>query len=1199
MKNLKQVLALGMAFSLTMSTMAGAAFSDQDSINSANSDAVELLTTLDVIQGFEDGSFRPEETVTRAQMAKMIYTIRNGGNDNADAYKSATTTFKDISGHWAEGYIKYLQNTGIIAGKSETVFDPDAVVTTAEAMKMALVLGGYRADKADLTGATWFNNTVSLATTNRLTDDVYSAMNGECTRQDAAQILANALGMTAVQWSEFTQSFLNDSDNGLALGGEKITVGYKWMDLTTYVGKLVSSGDLAIDSVTKAGNNQFTVDVDTVNDVAAGKYFQYNGNTYGQFNIKNGQVNVTFKDGVDHTDLVGQEVKVLTGDKLDQVYGVYATGTSKIVESTMDKVDVEFNGTELKNGKLKVDGTSYNIYENGSDASVAKIVYADTKTANGENISTVFTRDGEMVSDKVKMIDWDNNGDYDTIFVETVSVAEITYVGTNSITIGPVGSRDNSVVTQKTFDNDEISIYEGAAKGDYVVITQDDYNNSKWKIEKTTTVTGTVDGVVKNERKVRVDGTWYTLANQKTGTPYYLNAISGTKDEFVNKDKVTLYVVGDIAYYAENTKGNDVNRPVAMVYDSRYGAGGWNNNPEAKIILPDGTKKTVTVVSVDGKKPTGTNNNVITNITAGKMYYYTINNSGEYTFTSLNGKGDNILPDVLAGYDDYKTDTDGISYGDKYGAANPGGNTIADDAIVFAYLPDTNDATVYTGKAVKDAKKNTAQWGKSDNGGALIEEYNGFNYVRMMNIEISSKDQISKTTNYGYLVTDGTYSYNSEMGCYIMEYSYWNGTEVVNVKEKTSDNKERWAVKGTVIAFTNDSEGLIKDVVEPEEADVNIDKLHYASMKGADNSYVSLVSGSAGEVAAKVTSDTVIYYVDSNASTIDKIGQTASGYDYTIQPTSDDGLGNIVRPINVAYVLNSDGNVKFMVIDVDGQLDGRGSVKTTNSLSWSDIKNYNGVYVTGNAGLTTSMWNNEIPAETDVYVEGALTITGDMPTLGQNASITAKDGITVTGDVTSSQLEDLINGSNGTVTVNNVDGDVTINNSDVKLTVTGNVTGDLTVKAGTVDVQGSVSGDVTVNEGATVTVGGATTGVFGALLKAIRNTPAISGKLTINGGTVAVKGDVVTVVINNNAKVNINGSVTKMSISVDVKFEDGEVVVKVTGTVGTLTNNSDLNPTIIGGASTSDGTNNNIYKTDGDTGITYVVTNDADVTEVQ
>ena len=74
---------------------AGAAsYSDQADIKAST--AVDMLSSLGVIQGYDDGSFKPNTTVTRAQMAKMIFTIMNGGNDNANAYASLPTAFTDL-----------------------------------------------------------------------------------------------------------------------------------------------------------------------------------------------------------------------------------------------------------------------------------------------------------------------------------------------------------------------------------------------------------------------------------------------------------------------------------------------------------------------------------------------------------------------------------------------------------------------------------------------------------------------------------------------------------------------------------------------------------------------------------------------------------------------------------------------------------------------------------------------------------------------------------------------------------------------------------------------------------------------------------------------------------------------------------------------------------------------------------------------
>ena len=80
-----------------------------------------LWYALGVVEGFEDGSFQPNGTVTRAQMAKMIYVLRTGKSD-ASAYNDDKTSFTDIGSHWARGYIKYCQSLGIIAGKSNTNF---------------------------------------------------------------------------------------------------------------------------------------------------------------------------------------------------------------------------------------------------------------------------------------------------------------------------------------------------------------------------------------------------------------------------------------------------------------------------------------------------------------------------------------------------------------------------------------------------------------------------------------------------------------------------------------------------------------------------------------------------------------------------------------------------------------------------------------------------------------------------------------------------------------------------------------------------------------------------------------------------------------------------------------------------------------------------------------------------------------------
>ena len=924
----KKVLALVLAFACAFTMFAGAAsFTDEADISENNRDAVELLTTLKIIKGYEDGSFDPEGTVDRAEMAKMIYTIRNGGNDDASAHVGNTTSFTDISGHWAEGYIKYLQNTGIVAGKSATKFDPDAQVTTAEAMKMALALAGYDEVNAGLTGIDWQKNTLTYATTIGLTDNVNSAMSAGCSRQDAAQILANCLEANAVRWSSVVSNFVNDSKTGLSSGGDPITVGYKWMDLTIYVGRMVSSGKLNLEGVSDAGVDRFSVDVDTVNGIEVDRWTWDNDSR----NYYNSGV-LTVKDGQDHTDLVGLEVKVLTGEKIDDVYGVYATGTSNVVETTMDQIDVQ------SNDDMKIDGTTYDtkgaaVYQDLEMNSTRGWWGNTTETA--KTIDDVFTSDGEKVADDVKLIDWDNNGDYETIITNTVAMAQVTYVGSSSISVGNIGAREyyktderpngHPIGTTRSLDRDDNTIYEDVAKDDYAVIRQDLYTGD-YIVEEATEVTGTINGLVENERRVRIDGNWYTLANDNSGD-HNVYTIPESRTVFTNGDQVALYVVGDIAYMAKSTVGNDANRAVLMVYDM-YGQGGsWNNEHQAKVILANGDKLKVTIS--DGDR----SNVDFDDLTIGQMYRYSINNDDEYELTVLANDGE------LAGYDKI-IDTDGLvaTNHNKVEAESDTDYTIADDAVVFAMIGD-DDADVYTGQQVKDATSitnhgNYASYAylTEDAQQALIQKEAGFTYARMLNIALEGN--LSSITNYGWVLSSSVKS-NSDDGR-VMEYTFFDGVQLRTALERTNSDK-RYLTDGALISFQEDGEGYIKDVEEIERGNGDLDTWRPAAITAADdNGNIAIVRWDDNELnpvndVLETNEDTKLILVNSRASSDeDKCVTDDTSYNHTAEPVGD---GSNKYYINAKYILGDDGEVDFILIDVDGRLNGEGTIEITRGMT--------------------------------------------------------------------------------------------------------------------------------------------------------------------------------------------------------------------------------------------------------------------------
>ena len=237
---------------------AGAAFTDQADIK-VDSDVVDTLVSLGVVNGYDDGSFKPNGTVTRAEMAKMIYVLRTGNSD-ASAYNNDKTSFTDINGHWAAGYIKYCQSLGIIAGKSNTKFVPNEKVSAQEAAKMLLVTLGYDAQKAGLVGTSWAAKTNALADENGLLEDVNTSFTGPCPRQYAAQLIYNAIDTPTVVWRDDAYT------NVTLLGDDNKTIGEKFMNLKKTTAVLTKVTKTSGKETFELTLNKDTVDLNKTTD---------------------------------------------------------------------------------------------------------------------------------------------------------------------------------------------------------------------------------------------------------------------------------------------------------------------------------------------------------------------------------------------------------------------------------------------------------------------------------------------------------------------------------------------------------------------------------------------------------------------------------------------------------------------------------------------------------------------------------------------------------------------------------------------------------------------------------------------------------------------------------------------------------------------------------------------------------------------
>ena len=853
---------------------AGAAFTDQADIKAT--DAVNMLSSLGVITGYTDGSYQPNKVVTRAEMAKMIFVVRNNKIDDS-AYQSNYSKLTDISNHWAKGYIKFCESQGIIAGKGNNKFDPDSPVTGVEAAKMLLVVSGYDSDKAGLTGSAWRTNVLKYAGAAGILDDVNSALEQGLPRQYAAQMIYNTLDVNRVKWSKDSESF-----DDVLNGGVKETVGHAYMGLTKTTGTLVS---ISKDALTV--DNVIAADSDAID--AAGNY----------------EKSFT-KVGTDYSSLLGQRVKVLFKDgKTNNVLGVYPTSDNTVYTTVMNEV-------EQDGKKIKFDGKSYSIEDNGvkvyvdgslvttkvSGKDVADLKKAaafddEYKVDAHGNVTSaaalISGRYNRTSADEVIFVDSDDNGKIDTAIVTQVNVAKATYVSSSEIVAGN---------TTYKFEDDNIA--SDIAKNDYVVITKDLYGDCN-AIVKATKLSGVkVTGTKTEPNRYLIDGEWYT-----EGANADMNSVK-------SGDTVDSYVVNGVVYYAKRTSGeNSTLSDVAVV----LAKGSDIQGDKVKLLKLDNTGKTE-IVDIDNDPGTGyvQKNQLV----EGAVYEYSVK-GGEYRFKNLSTAKDYfgdytaLNNGVVVNVSNSTTSTGLAVVGNANATKTIGGTQVDDSAkivLITDYSESGADYKVITGKQFKSLKTDGTSKNAYAKGGiaAFTSKVDGVTRVTYGVVAVNGfANSFVTNDNYGYVTKD---AYKGDDG-YVV-YSIWNGSKEVKVQEKGTTLRKMGAVLGYSSITKEDglSDGVVGTI---EDVDDNFGLVDNGVVYGV-NSKQSKVSLN-GKDTADITSDTIVLYVDTD----DHKGYTEG----VIQEADDFGTGKIP---NVMYVLDTPSDftsdVTLLVVDVKNNLHG-------------------------------------------------------------------------------------------------------------------------------------------------------------------------------------------------------------------------------------------------------------------------------------
>ena len=237
---MKKILCMILALCLTVSCGIGVfAYTDINEEHKA-AQAIYVLSDLGVLDGFEDGSFRPNEMVTRAQMAKII--CRATAHKNI---KATDTVFSDVdASHWASGFINVANNKQIVVGYGDGTFKPEEQVSFEAAVKMIVCALGYEVDAKDNGG--WPAGYVAYADKLGLLDGLEEFLvdtSVGCDRAIVAMLVYNALDVEIQDVIYYNGEILSKKGSGKTMANE---MGYtKFTDaMVKATDKVVISGQL-------------------------------------------------------------------------------------------------------------------------------------------------------------------------------------------------------------------------------------------------------------------------------------------------------------------------------------------------------------------------------------------------------------------------------------------------------------------------------------------------------------------------------------------------------------------------------------------------------------------------------------------------------------------------------------------------------------------------------------------------------------------------------------------------------------------------------------------------------------------------------------------------------------------------------------------------------------------------------------------
>ena len=533
MRNLKRALSLGLTATMIsgLMVMGSSAASYADVTSKQNEEAIEVLKTVGIMVGDENGKFNPEAKVTRNEMAVVMCNLL----DYTVASYKGTSPFTDVP-EWAEPYVAACYTNGITSGYDKVTYGGNDTVTTGQAALMLLKALGYFQYSADF-GSDWLVETTKNGSTAGLFDGVATGAKEALTRNDVAQMVLNALEADLVKAEK---------------NGSDVQVG----DI------VISGGKATYDSRTGTDSKYAKID----NTKVDGKYtIQLGEDLYDGDLVK--------ADGADD-DFGRPSVKWTFENK---EVGTYADDADTVYTSSVEKQDLyDLVGSDVY-ADLKSGDADFTVVVDGvdQDAKLSDYIGKNNDDDAGKDVikkgatTEVFIDDDSndvviaVINSYVAQVDGDYDKNDEELDLKALDGTELPADDT-------------------TLSADDFDYLDTYSDEDYVLVTV--ANKEIKTIALAETVEGKVTGYTQ-KKNVTVDGTKYEYSKN------YTKAVDEEMKYDLNEAYTVVLDANGYVVYSDASDSTEDYVYVAKLAET----GGAKGNLEADAYFIDGTNEVIVV----------------------------------------------------------------------------------------------------------------------------------------------------------------------------------------------------------------------------------------------------------------------------------------------------------------------------------------------------------------------------------------------------------------------------------------------------------------------------------------------------------------------------------------------------------------------------------------------------------------------------